>query len=264
MCGRYAITLPPEAVRGYFDFVENPNFPPRANIAPTQPVPIVRLERTSDGITQRHFRLVRWGFLPAFVKDPRDYPLVFNARSETLADKASFRNAMRRRRCLFIADAFYEWQQGPRRKGVPARPFLIRRRDGKPMALAGLWEGWMGPNGEELDTGCIITTHANGLLSAIHERMPVVLEPRDFDAWLAIDDEQDKKPLALLRPAAEDVLEFFEIGTAVNSVMHDGAGLQDPVGPVERAETRTERPTTRQGLVEKAARLDDDPQGSLF
>jgi putative SOS response-associated peptidase YedK len=253
MCGRYAITLPPEAVKAYFGYAGNPNFPPRANIAPTQPVPVVRLERAPGGQVARQFRLVRWGFLPAFVKDPKDYPLVINARSETVAEKASFRNALRRRRCLFIADAFYEWQRGPEpRKRGAATPFLIRRRDGAPMGLAGLWESWMGPNGEEVETACILTTHANGLISAIHERMPVVIEPGDFETWLSIDDERDEASHALLRPAADDTLEFFEIGTAVNSVANDGLELQRPVKPVERME----------GKPVAAPR--DDPQGSLF
>ena len=121
MCGRYAITLPPEAMRAFFRYVEQPNFPPRYNIAPTQPVPIVRRERDPQGGAARHFVLVRWGFLPGFVKDPKDFPLVINSRAETVAEKASFRNALKRRRCIFIADAFYEWRRppGPRRKGAP-------------------------------------------------------------------------------------------------------------------------------------------------
>ncbi|MDB5596646.1 MAG: putative response-associated peptidase [Hyphomicrobiales bacterium] len=253
MCGRYAITLPPEAVKSYFGYVENPNFPPRANIAPTQPVPVVRLERAPGGQAARHFRLVRWGFLPAFVKDPKDYPLVINARSETAGEKASFRNALRRRRCLFIADVFYEWRRGPEpRKRGSATPFLIRRRDGAPMGLAGLWESWMGPNGEEVETACILTTHANGLISALHERMPVVIEPENFETWLSIDDERDEGSHALLRPAADDTLEFFEIGTAVNSVANDGLELQQPVNPVERMEAKPKAPPR------------EDPQGSLF
>ncbi|MDB5508976.1 MAG: putative response-associated peptidase [Hyphomicrobiales bacterium] len=251
MCGRFAITLPPEAVRAYFGYVEQPNFPPRANIAPTQPTPIVRVERRRDGELTRHFHLVRWGFLPAFVKDPKDYPLVVNARAETLSEKASFRNAVRRRRCLFVADAYYEWRRIPGQKGRGAStPFLIRRRDGAPLGLAGLWEAWMGPNGEEIETACTITTLANGALSAIHDRMPVIIERENFDRWLAIDDERDTRYEALMKPAADDVLEFFEIGTAVNKVANDGSWIQEPVAPTQR-------------LTPKPAPA-DDPQGSLF
>ena len=237
MCGRLAITLPPDAMRAVFRYVEQPNFPARFNVAPTQPVPVVRLERESSGAKQRHFVLVRWGFLPGFVKDPKDFPLVINARAETVADKPSFRNALRRRRCIFIADAFYEWRRPPggRRKGTPpSEPFLFRRRDGAPMALAGLWETWAGPNGEEVDTACIVTTTANGSMAAIHDRMPVILEPQDFDMWLDCDAHDADEVTHLMKPAADDVLEFWPISTAVNKVSNDTPDIQVPVGPVER------------------------------
>jgi putative SOS response-associated peptidase YedK len=224
MCGRYALTQAPEAVRAYFGYVEQPNFPPRYNIAPTQPVPVVRAERTRGG-PARHFVLMRWGFLPGFVRDPKDFPLVINARVESLAEKPSFRNALRRRRCIFIADAFYEW----RRARKPAQPHLFRRRDGAPMAIAGLWETWVGPNGEEVDTACIVTTPANATIAPIHDRMPAILEPEDFDAWLDIDAEDADAALALLRPAAEDVLEFHPIGFAVNKADNDNADIQTRV-----------------------------------
>lgn len=232
MCGRYALTQPPEAVRAAFRFVEQPNFPPRYNIAPTQPAPIVRAARHADGETRRHFALARWGFLPAFVKDPQEFPLIFNARSETLAEKASFRNALRRRRCLFPVDAFYEWRREPRVRGRPARtPFLFRRRDGATMGLAGLYETWMGPNGEEVETACIVTTPANGLVSAIHERMPAILEPADFARWLDPDLDDPARLQSLLRPAENEVLEFFEIDPAVNTAARDEPAVQRPARP---------------------------------
>lgn len=232
MCGRFAITLPPEAVRAYFQYVEQPNFPPRANIAPTQPIPVIRMERDPEGHSARHFVLVRWGFLPGFVKDPKDFPLVINARSETAAEKPSFRNALRRRRCIIAADAFYEWKRDRNGKGrskKPSTPFLIRRRDGAPMAMAALWETWMGPNGEEMDTACILTTEANGLMAPIHDRMPVILEPEDFDTWLSPDEEDTEQAAALMVPAADDVLEAYEISTAINKVANDNLELMEPV-----------------------------------
>ena len=230
MCGRFAITLPPEAVRAYFGYVEQPNFPPRYNIAPTQPVPIVRAEREADGEARRHFRLLRWGFLPPFVKDPKDYPLVINARSETAADKASFRNALRRRRCLFVTDGFYEWLRppAPRKKSDILRPFLIRRCDRAPLAMAGLWENWIGPNGEEMETACVLTTDANGLMSAVHDRMPVILERDMFDVWLSLDEDRAKEAMALMKPAENDVLDLCEIGQGVNKVANDGVWIQEP------------------------------------
>ncbi len=239
MCGRIAITLPPQAIRAFFAYAEQPNFPPRYNVAPTQPVPVVQMEREPGGERKhRRFVLVRWGFLPGFVKDPKDYPLVVNARAETLAQKPSFRNALKRRRCIFIADAFYEWRrpaEGKRKGAPPAQPFLIRRRDGAPMAIAGLWETWMGPDGEEVDTACIVTTFANGPISAIHDRMPVILEPQDFDTWLDCEAHDVDEASTLMRPAADDVLEFWPISTAVNKVANDGPELMARVEEIEHA-----------------------------
>ncbi len=251
MCGRFALTLPPEAVRACFRYVEQPNFPPRANIAPTQPVPVVRMERDPDGEKRRHFALVRWAFLPGFVKDPKDFPLVINARSETVLGKPSFRAAMRRRRCIFIADAFYEWRRDFSVKGkgkASSQPFLIRRSDGAPMAIAGLWETWAGPNGEEVDGACVLTTPANQLISAIHDRMPVILEPEDFDRWLDSDAVSAEEALALCAAAGEDILEYWPIAPEVNKVVNDDVSIQNPVGETVRGGARApKRPVARQG-----------------
>ena len=183
MCGRYAITLPPEAVRAYFAYDETPNFPPRFNIAPTQPIPIVLADPLSGG-AGRHFRLVRWGFLPGFVKDPKTFPLIIHARAETLLGKASYRPALTRRRCLVIADGFYEWRKAGAGRGGSKRPYLIRRVSGEPMAFAALYETYCDPNGSEIDTACVVTTPANRLISLLHDRMPAIVEPRSFAAWL--------------------------------------------------------------------------------
>ena len=230
MCGRFAITLPPEAMRRLFGFVEQPNFPPRHNIAPTQPIPIVRTEIV-DGEAARHFRLARWGFLPGFVKDPKDFPLLFNARAEGLADKASFRNALRRRRCLVPADAFYEWRRFGSGRAARSQPFIARRADCMPMALAGLWETWMGPNGEEIDTACIVTTAANGVSVAIHPRLPAMIEPGDVALWLDPDERAAGEAYALLRPAENDTLVFAPIGEAVNKAENDTPDIMVPTGP---------------------------------
>ena len=228
MCGRYAITLPPEAMRSFFRYVEQPNFPPRYNVAPTQPVPVVRWERGRAGAGARHFALVRWGFLPGFVKEPKTFPLIINARAETLSEKPSFRNALKRRRCLFIADGFYEWQRAGG-KGA-SRPFLMRRADGAPLALAGLWETWTGADGSEIDTACIITTPANGAMSGVHDRMPAILEPDAFDVWLDAETHSVAEAQNLLRPADEDCLTLTRIGTAVNKAANDGPEVQAPAG----------------------------------
>ena len=229
MCGRFAITLPPQAMRRLFGFVEQPNFPARYNIAPTQPIPIVRAMREEGGIV-RHFALARWAFLPGFAKDPKTFPLIFNARSEGLADKASFRNALRRRRCLVPADAFYEWHRTGTGKTARSQPYLCRRADGETMGLAALWETWMGPNGEEVDTACIVTAEANALSEAIHPRLPVVIEREDWAAWLRPDDDAVAEAAALLRTPKEDVLAFVPISDAVGKVDNDDPSVQEPIG----------------------------------
>lgn len=218
MCGRYAVTLAPEVYRAFFDYADQPNFPPRFNVAPTQPVAVVVGENGA-----RRFRLMRWGFLPGWVKDPKGFPLLINARAETIAGKPAFRAAARRRRCVFLADAFYEW----RREGGEKAPFAVRMRDGGPMPIAGLWETWSDPQGGELDTAAILTTDANGLVAAIHDRMPVILDPRDLDAWLDADAALDEA-LALARPCDPDRLTMFAVSRQVNRVANDDASLLEP------------------------------------
>ena len=248
MCGRYAVTLPPEAVRAFFSYVEQPNFPPRFNIAPTQPIAIVRRDAASTDPSVRHFRLVRWGFVPAFVKDFNTFKPFVNARSEGLIEKPSFRNAFRRRRCLVIADGFYEWQQ---RQTGPSQPFLVRRPDRAPFGLAGLTETWVGADGSEVDTACIITTAAAGALAAIHHRMPVIVEPEQFDLWLDPDERRAGDAAPILEPVAPPDLELIAIGPAVNKVVNDDASVQAPVAEAAPIPTRPTRPV-------------GNAQGSLF
>jgi putative SOS response-associated peptidase YedK len=219
MCGRYVITSPPAAIRALFGYPEQPNFPPRYNVAPTQPVPIVRL---ADA--QRHFALMRWGLIPAWVKDPKGFSLVINARAESVLDKPAFRNAMRRRRCLIPADGFYEWRETGGRK----QAFFVRRKDGAPFAFAGLYETWTGPNGEELDTAAIVTTNANRTLSVIHDRMPVILPVEAFDLWLDCAKVDAPTATALLVPARDDAMEAYQVSPAVNRVANDTAALITP------------------------------------
>ena len=221
MCGRYVITSSPAAIRALFGYPEQPNFPPRYNVAPTQPIAIVRLH---DG--KRQFVLMRWGLIPSWVKDPKTFSLLINARGESVIDKPAFRAAMRRRRCLIAADGFYEWQDVGGRK----RPYFVRlKKSGGPFAFAGLWETWTGPNGEEMDTAAIVTTNANRTLSAIHGRMPVILPPEAFDLWLDCANVDAKTAAALLVPARDDLLEAYEISPAVNRVANDEARLIEPL-----------------------------------
>lgn len=218
MCGRYVITSPPDAIRALFGYDERPNFPPRYNVAPTQPIPTVRL---ADG--KRTFALMRWGFIPAWVDDPKTLSLLINARGESLLDKPAFRNAMRRRRCLFPADGFYDW-----RAGEPKRPYFVRAKSGTRLAFAGLWETWTGPNGEEVDTAAIVTTRSTRALAAIHERMPVIVAPEAFDLWLDCATVEAEAAAALIAPAPEALLEHYEVSPAVNRVANDSAELIAP------------------------------------
>jgi putative SOS response-associated peptidase YedK len=232
MCGRYAITLPPEAVRAFFNYIEQPNFPPRYNIAPTQPIPIVAAREHTAG-TERHFRLVRWGFLPAFVKDAKTFPLIINARAEGIAEKASFRAAFKRRRCLVVADGYYEWRViAPKQ---PKQPYLIRRIDRAPMGFAGLYETYMDATGSELESACIITTSANALTREVHDRMPVIVPQEAFSAWLDNEATPPTDALDMLRPAPEDLLELTPISKSVGNFANDTEAVQAPVGPALRA-----------------------------
>lgn len=220
MCGRYAIISVPEMVRGVFGYDDQPNFPPRFNVAPTQPIAIVR---QVEG--RRRFALVRWGLLPSWVKDPRTFALLINARGESVNDKAAFRNAMRHRRCLIPADGFYEW----RRAGARKQPYYAHLKSGGPFAFAGLWEMWSGPNGEEMESAAIITTAANRTIAHIHERMPVILEPAAYDAWLDCQKVDAKTAATLIAPAREDLLAVHPVSSAVNRVSNDDARLIEPV-----------------------------------
>jgi len=254
MCGRYTITSAPEAIRALFRYPEQPNFPPRYNVAPTQPIPIVRLV---DG--KRQFALVRWGLLPSWVKDPKTFTLLINARGESVVDKPAFRAAMKRRRCLIPADGFYEWKAVGGRK----LPYFVHLKSGAPMAFAGLWENWMGPNGEEMETAAIVTTDANRTLAPIHSRMPVILAPEAFDLWLNCAEVDAQTAAALIHPAPDSLLEAYEVSTAVNRTANDNARL------VERL-TRGAEPAPRLPARKPAARAKREKakkgsgQGALF
>jgi putative SOS response-associated peptidase YedK len=229
MPGRFAIISPPEILRAFFGYIEEPDFPPRHNIVPTQPIPIVTAAAHAQG-ARRHFTLMRWGFLPSFVKDPQTFALIANARAETLIDKVSFRAAIKRRRCLVISDGFYERSPG-RGRGRVTPPLLIRRRDGGPMGFAGLYETWCDPTGGEIDTACIVTTPSNQLVAPICDRMPAIVDRRDFPVWLDNDGVEASKATALLRPAPEDVLEIVEVVAGGSLSTEDDASTWPPLAP---------------------------------
>jgi len=254
MCGRFVITSPPAAIRQAFGYAEQPNFPPRYNIAPTQPIPVVIVENG-----ERHFKLMRWGLVPGWVKDPRQFSLLINARFETVLEKPAFKNAIRRRRCLIPADGYYEWHAADNRK----RPYFIPRRDRQPFGLAGLAETWIGPNGEEVDTVAIVTAPASPDLAVLHPRVPVTIAPDDFERWLDGLNHDAESVMALLVGPQPGEFGWHEISTRVNAAANDDAQLILPITEEERAaeEPKPAKEATRR---KPAAAPSDDGQGSLF
>jgi putative SOS response-associated peptidase YedK len=221
MCGRFALTDDEAAVAAFLGFSDGVAVVPRYNIAPTQPIAIVRADH---GVPQ--FTFARWGLVPAWVDDPRSFSLLINARSDGLLEKPAFKNAMRYRRCLIPASGFYEWR---RQRGL-RQPYWISRRDGQPMAFAGLWETWADRDGGEIDSACVITVDANATLRPIHDRMPAIVAPADFDRWLTSPDPDEA--MALLRPAPDDLLQAIQVSDRVNRAEPDDPGLIAPVMPL--------------------------------
>lgn len=219
MCGRYMITSPLEAVRALFGVEEGINLAPRYNVAPTQDVPVVRLGE--DG--RRHLAMLRWGLVPHWAADLSIGSKMINARGESVAEKPAFRDSFRHRRCLVVADGFYEWRTEDGRK----QPYAIRRPDRGLFAMAGLWARWSKAEGAPVESCTIVTTSANHRLSALHERMPVVLDAEAYEDWLAGSPEE---ALSLIGPAPDDFFEFRPASPKVNAVRNDDSSLLDPTG----------------------------------
>lgn len=253
MCGRFVITSAPEALRRLFGYLERPNFPSRYNVAPTQPIPVIM---SDNG---RHFRLMRWGLWPAWVKDPRKFTLLINARAETVKDKPAFKNAIRRRRCLIPADGYYEWQSFEGGK----RPYFIHRRDGRPIGFAGVAETWVGPNGEEVDTVAIVTAPASADLAVLHHRVPVTIDPRDFEFWLDCRSDEADTVTPLMRGPEVGEFVWHEVSVRVNHVANDDAQLILPITDEQRVAEQT-RAAKKTSPRKPAAADFDDGQGSLF
>jgi putative SOS response-associated peptidase YedK len=210
MCGRYTLATTPEALADAFALTEVPDFPRRYNIAPTQPVATI----VQDGKTpRRKFRLMRWGLIPSWAKDPAIGNKLINARAETVQEKPSFRNAFKRRRCLIPADGFYEWQKI---KGSSKQPYYFHLNDGKLFAFAGLWESW-----NDIETCTILTTAANDLLQPVHDRMPVIVGPQLYDTWLSTNIQDPDPLLPILEPYSPEPMAAHPVGTWVNTPSND-------------------------------------------
>ncbi|WP_108462058.1 SOS response-associated peptidase [Devosia naphthalenivorans] len=221
MCGRYASTLPPEMMEELFKLLNQIEMVPRYNIAPTQPIAAVWEQH---GRREAHF--ARWGLVPGWVKDPREFPLLINARVETMAEKPAFRDALKHGRCIIPASGYYEWHTNPDKS---KQPYYITLSDDRPMALAGLYASWMGPNGEEIDSVATITVPANRQLGEIHDRMPAILDEAAIDDWLNVLDVHAAEARQLALPLPDGTLKFHPVSTRVNSARDDDPGLIEPV-----------------------------------
>ena len=220
MCGRYALYGPRSRLRERFGIDDFPDIPPRFNVAPSATMPIIRQE--SDG--RRAVVLARWGLVPSWVKDPANMPHPINAKVETAAIKPMFRHAFRARRVLVPADCFFEWKAVTGRK----LPFLIRMRDQEPFGMGGLVEYREGSEGIEV-TFAILTTNANPLVAAIHDRMPVIVRPKDYDRWLAPENGDVESLLPLTGAYPERLMETYRIGRRINRSATEGPELIEPV-----------------------------------
>ncbi|MEZ5178529.1 MAG: SOS response-associated peptidase [Acidimicrobiales bacterium] len=229
MCGRFVSSSPPDEIARYFD-AEPPAeaaLEPNWNVAPTSDVYVVLVDGGVRRLATHH-----WGLVPFWAKSPAVGNKMINARAEGLADKGAFKHAFRKRRCILPADGFYEWQKRPGQKAK--QPYFVHRVDDEPLAFAGLWEEWRAPDAEgggRLRSATIITTEANETMAAIHDRMPVVLPPSAWDAWLDPDDADLDVLGRLLVPAPPRILTMHPVGAEVGNVRNTGPRLVDAVEP---------------------------------
>ncbi|GAB4378590.1 MAG: SOS response-associated peptidase [Elainellaceae cyanobacterium] len=222
MCGRFTLIQQGEAIADQFELEEVPYVEPRYNIAPTQPVAVVRATAENP---ERQFTHLYWGLIPSWAKDPQIGARMINARAETVTEKPSFRAAFKRRRCLIPADGFYEWQRSPQGK----QPYYFQLDQHQPFAFAGLWEHWQSGAGDEIESCTILTTEANDVLRPVHDRMPVILHPQDYDLWLDPEVQGGRDLQELLHPYPEEEMQRYAVSKKVNNPRHDNADCLEPV-----------------------------------
>ena len=236
MCGRFSLVASPDELSELFGEIDIFDFPPLYNIAPTQPILTI-----GSGVTTPYSaNLVRWGLIPHWVKDPDEFTLIINARSETAATKASFRTALRHRRVLIPASGFYEWYR-PAEKSLPKQAYWIKPADGGTICFGGLVESWMGKDGTELDSGCILTTASNNQIGNIHHRMPVVIKPGDFEQWLDCKSQEPKDVAHLMAGVEDGFFEAIAVSDKVNKVANRGPDVQEP-GKAAAPAIQTKKP----------------------
>ncbi len=222
MCGRFTLTSSEEQISAILPGIMfHDPIVPRYNVAPTQPIAAI----ANDGSNE--VRQLRWGLIPSWAKDASIGSRMINARAESVADKPSYRTPLRKRRCLILADGFYEWKKLPKGKGKT--PMYVRLRSGRPFAFAGLWDRWRSPDGEDVPSATIITTDANELLADVHDRMPVILAPDAYDLWLSPREPVVEELLGCLKPYPSDEMEMYAVSTMVNKSTADEPACIEPV-----------------------------------
>lgn len=226
MCGRFARRSTQEVLADWFgvELEDMPFFAPSYNVAPQSTQPVVRLNRDTG---KPEFALMRWGLVPYWAKDPKVGYTTINARAEDVENKPLYRDAVKKRRCLIPADAFYEWQK---LGGKAKKPFAFGLKSDEPYAFAGLWERWKPKDGEPLETFTILTTDPNELAEAVHDRMPVILEPKDYARWMDLRDPA-RPPIDLLRPFPAEKMRSWPVNERVGNVKNDEADLLKPCEP---------------------------------
>jgi putative SOS response-associated peptidase YedK len=220
MCGRYTLHSSPERIKEHFHLQHSQEIAAHFNIAPSQWIPAVR-----QGPQGRELIKLRWGLIPSWSKEEKTAYSMINARAETVATKPAFRSAFRSRRCLIPADGFYEWKTTAGRK----QPYYIRRRDSELFAFAGLWERWEGEGGKYIESSTIIVTVANPLLQSIHDRMPVILKPADYERWLDPKVQEAETLISLLHPYPAEEMELYPVSRKVNSPANDNPDCIAPL-----------------------------------
>jgi putative SOS response-associated peptidase YedK len=236
MCGRYRLSKRKQLVEEHFDVPpddsDNDDWIPRYNIAPTQPIPVIR-QNSKKPI--REMSLMRWGLIPMWAKDASGAAKMINARSETASTQSAFRDAMKFRRCLIPADGFYEWQK----KGSAKQPFCFEINNGELFAFAGLWERWKNPKDDKwIETCSILTTKPNDVTSPIHDRMPVIVHPEDYDLWLDPGMTNAEAASDLLKPYDPQLMRSFPVSNKINSVVNDDETCSAPLQVPQKQEQR--------------------------
>jgi putative SOS response-associated peptidase YedK len=225
MCGRFAQFTPIEDLAEEFEIDKNlSDLAPRYNISPGQEISAIVIDESKKIIK------LKWGLIPEWAKDPSIASKLINARAETIAEKPSFRNSFKRRRCLILADGFYEWKK----KGKEKIPVYIKLKSGEPFLLAGIYDFWKNSEGRSIGTCAVITTEANALIKNIHPRMPVIIRKEDHALWLDLARDDGQMLLPFLKPYDADAMEMYEVSPAVNSPKNEDASLIEPDDNTEK------------------------------